>query len=565
MPRNIKRSDYNRMYGPTTGDRVRLADTNLFARVERDDTLPGFEPVTGFGRPVRDGMLIGRDHGPSQLDLVITNALVIDPVLGIFKSNIGIKDGRIAGIGRAGNSDVTDNIDLVISGATGIISGEGAIVTPGAVDSHVHLSSSSLIGAALYSGITTLVGQGSGGVWDLGVNPLNNMLRVFEAFEAIPLNLAVLARGSSDREQLQSHFETGVSGLKVHEDVGAFPAVIDACLSVADAYGGQVAAHTDGINESGALSETISAIAGRSIHAYHVEGSGGGHAPNLLEICSVPNVIGSSTNPTLPYSVNSVAEQLDMIMTVHRLDYSLQEDIEAARDRVRSGTIAAESLLHDLGAIAIISSDSQGMGRLGQVVSRTWQLAHRMKAVLGGGFDPATGEGDDNARIQQYIAKYTINPAIAHGLDHEVGSLEPGKLADLIIWQPAFFGAKPLSIVKGGFVVAAQVGDGDGSTRASQPLIYAPMWGGYGLAPAQLAVNFVSDSASAGIPGGGHLRRRPVSVRNTRQTFKSAMLHNATNPNVRVDPATHEVFVDDARVEIPPADELPLAQRYFMA
>ncbi|CAN5251161.1 urease subunit alpha [soil metagenome] len=565
MPRSIKRSDYNRMYGPTTGDRVRLADTNLFARVERDDTLPGFEPVTGFGRPVRDGMLIGRDHGPSQLDLVITNALVIDPVLGIFKSNIGIKDGRIAGIGRAGNPDVTDNIELVISGATGIISGEGSIVTPGAVDSHVHLSSSSLIGAALYSGVTTMVGQGSGGVWDLGVNPLNNMLRVFEAFEAIPLNLAVLARGSSDREQLQSHFESGVSGLKVHEDVGAFPAVIDACLSVADAYGGQVAAHTDGINESGALTETISAIAGRSIHAYHVEGSGGGHAPNLLEICSVPNVIGSSTNPTLPYSLNSVAEQLDMIMTVHRLDYSLEEDVEAAMDRVRAGTIAAESLLHDLGAIAIVSSDSQGMGRLGQVVSRTWQLAHRMKEVLGGGFNPVTGEGDDNARIQQYIAKYTINPAIAHGLDHEVGSLEPGKLADIIIWQPAFFGAKPLSIVKGGFVVAAQVGDGDGSTRASQPLIYAPMWGGYGLAPAQLAVNFVSESASAGIPRGGHLRRRPVSVRNTRQTFKSAMLHNVSNPNVRVDPATNEVFVDNARVEIPPADELPLAQRYFLA
>ncbi len=565
MPRNIERGDYNRMYGPTTGDRVRLADTNLFARVERDDTLPGAEPVTGFGRPVRDGMLFGRAHGPSQLDLVITNALVIDPVLGIFKSNIGIKDGRIAGIGRAGNPDVTDNIDLILSGATGIISGEGLIVTPGAVDSHVHLSSSSLLGAALYSGVTTLVGQGSGGVWDLGVNPLNNMLRLFEAFEAIPLNLAVLARGSSDREQLQSHFESGVSGLKVHEDVGAFPAVIDACLSVADAYGGQVAAHTDGINESGALSETISAIAGRSIHAYHVEGSGGGHAPNLLEICSVPNVIGSSTNPTLPYSVNSAAEQFDMIMTVHRLDYGLQEDVEAAMDRVRSGTIAAESLLHDLGAIAIVSSDSQGMGRLGQVVSRTWQLAHRMKEVRGGGFHPGSGEGDDNARILQYIAKYTINPAIAHGLDHEVGSLEPGKLADLIIWQPAFFGAKPLSIVKGGFVVAAQVGDGDGSTRASQPLIYAPMWGSYGLAPAQLAVNFVSESAAGGIPRGGHLRRRPVSVRNTRQTFRSAMLHNVATPNVRVDPATHEVFVDDTRVEIPPAEHLPLAQRYFLA
>jgi urease subunit alpha len=565
MPRNIDRGDYNRMFGPTTGDRVRLGDTNLFARVERDDSLHGFEPVTGFGRPVRDGMLLGRQHGPSQLDLVITNALVIDPVLGIFKSNIGIKDGRIAGIGRAGNPDVTDNIDLVISGATGIIPAEGAIVTPGAVDSHVHLSSSSLVGAALFSGVTTLVAQGSGGVWDLGVNPLNNMLRLFEAFEAIPLNLAVLARGSSDREQLQSHFESGVSGLKVHEDVGAFPAVIDACLTVADAYGGQVAAHTDGINEAGYLTETISAINGRSIHAYHVEGSGGGHAPNMLEICSHSNVIGSSTNPTLPYSVNSVAEQLDMIMAVHRLDYRLPEDVQAAMDRVRAGTIGAESLLHDLGAIAIVSSDSQGMGRLGQVVSRTWQLAHWMKEVLGGGFNPDTGEGDDNDRILRYIAKHTINPAIAHGLDHEVGSLEPGKLADIIIWQPAFFGAKPLSIIKGGFVAAAQVGDGDGSTRSSQPLIYEPMWGGYGLAPARLAVNFVSQSASAGIPQGSHLQRRPVTVGNTRTTFKPAMVRNTSSPQVRVDPESLEVFIDDVRAEVPPAEYLPLAQRMFLA
>ena len=565
MPRRVERGDYNRMFGPTTGDRVRLGDTNLFARVERDDSLHGFEPVTGFARPVRDGMLIGRQHGPSQLDLVVTNALVIDPVLGIFKSNIGIKDGRIAGIGRAGNPDVTDNIDLVISSATGIVPAEGMIVTPGAVDSHVHLSSSSLIGAALYSGVTTLVAQGSGGVWDLGVNPLNNMLRLFEAFEAFPLNLAVLARGSSDREQLQSHFEAGASGLKVHEDVGAFPAVIDACLSVADDYGGQVAAHTDGINESGSLSETLDAIGGRSIHAYHVEGSGGGHAPNLLEICSVPNVIGSSTNPTLPFSVNSVAEQFDMIMTVHRLDYNIAEDVEAVMDRVRASTIGAEGLLHDLGAIAIVSSDSQGMGRLGQVVARTWQLAHRMKEIVGGGFNPETGAGDDNERILQYIAKYTINPAIAHGLDHEVGSLEPGKLADLVIWQPAFFGAKPLSVIKGGFVAAAQVGDGDGSTRTSQPLIYAPMWGGYGQAPAQLAVNFVSASAANGIPRGQHLRRRPVAVQNTRQTYKTAMVHNTATPAVRVDPETWEVFVDDTRVEIPPAEYLPLAQRMFLA
>ncbi len=559
----MERHDYNRLYGPTTGDRVRLADTNLFARVERDDSLPGFEPVGGFGRPLRDGMLIGRSS-PSQLDLVVANAIVIDPVLGIFKSNIGIKDGRIVGIGRAGNPDVTSNIDLVIGPATGIVPASGMIATAGAVDSHVHLSSSSLAATALYSGVTTLVGQGSGGVFDLGVNPLANMLHVFEAFEAIPLNLGVLARGSSDRAQLATHFESGASGLKIHEDVGAFPAVIDACLSIADQYGGQVAMHTDGINEAGALSETIAAIAGRSIHAFHVEGSGGGHAPNLIEICSIPNVIGSSTNPTLPLSINSIAEQLEMIMIVHGMDPSLPEDVRAAQDRIRVSTMAAEDVLHDLGAIAIISSDSQGMGRIGQVVSRTWQLAHHMKAVRGGGFDETTQGGDDNDRILRYIAKYTINPAIAHGLDHEVGSLEPGKLADIVIWHPAFFGIKPTAIIKGGFVAAAQVGDGDGSTRASQPLVYRPMWGDMGLAPSRLSVNFVSESAADGIPMGQHLQRRPVAVGNVRNTFKSAMRLNTASPEVRVDPERLDVTIDGQLVENRPAERLPLAQRYFI-
>lgn len=564
MPLRMDRPEYNRLYGVTAGDRVRLADTNLFARVERDDTLPGFEPVAGFGRPLRDGMLIGRSS-PSQLDVVITNVLVIDPVLGIFKSNIGIKDGRIAGIGRAGNPDVTDNIDVVIGSATGMIPGDGLIATPGAIDSHVHLSSSSLTGAALYSGVTTLVAQGSGGVWDLGVNPIANMTHLYEAFEAIPINLAVLGRGSTDVAQLEEHFESGVSGLKIHEDVGAFPAVIDACLTVADHYGGQVAIHTDGLNEAGAIEETISAIAGRSIHAYHVEGSGGGHAPNVIEICSEANVIGSSTNPTLPYSINSVAEQFDMIVAIHRLDRRLVEDVAAARDRVRASTIAAEDVLHDIGAIAIVSSDSQGMGRIGQVTSRTWQVAHHMKQVRGGGFDPDTGNGDDNARILQYIAKTTINPAITHGLDHEVGSLEPGKLADIILWHPAFFGAKPAMVVKGGFVVAAQVGDGDGSTRNSQPLVYRPMWGGMGAAPARLSVNFVSEAAANGIPGAEHLQRRPVAVRNTRSTYKDAMLRNTASPEVSVDTESLEVFIDGLPVVNPPAEELPLAQRYFLA
>jgi urease subunit alpha len=564
MPREIERSEYNRRFGATTGDHVRLGDTNLFARITHDDSLPGSEPLAGFARPLRDGMLFGRSS-PSQLDLLITNVIIIDPLLGIFKSNIGIKDGRIAGIGRAGNPDVTDGIDLVIGSATGLIAGDGLIATPGAIDSHVHLSSPSMAPAALYSGVTTMVAQGSGGVWDLGVNPGNNLRHVFEAFESIPINLATLGRGSTDRAQLEAHLRSGASGFKIHEDVGAFSSVIDTCLTLADETGVQVAIHTDGINEGGELQDTIAAVAGRSIHAYHVEGSGGGHAPNLLEICSEQNIIGSSTNPTLPYSVNSLAEQVDMILTVHRGNPGNPEDFAAAQDRVRAGTIAAEDVLHDLGAIAIVSSDSQGMGRIGQVISRTWQLAHHMKQVRGGGFDPDTRNGDDNDRILQYIAKYTINPAIAHGLDGEVGSLTPGTLADIVLWRPAFFGAKPQVIVKGGFVTAGQISDGDGSTRVSQPLIFGPMWGGLGIAPAQLAVNFVSSWAQNGIPDGQHLRRRCVTVRNTRQTFKKDMVRNTASPVVRVDRQTHDVTIDGWPVQNPPADTLPLAQRYFLA
>jgi len=566
MPVRLARRDYASWYGPTTGDHVRLADTNLFARIERDDTLPGFEPLVGFGRPVRDGMLASRDHGPSKLDLVITNVVVMDPVLGIFKSNIGIKDGRIVAIGRAGNPDVMDDVEVLISNATGIIPAEGLIATPGAVDAHVHLSSTSVVSAALSAGITTLVAQGSGGVWDLGVNPVTNLRHLFEAFEGIPLNLAVLGRGSSDTAQLVEHLEAGCAGFKVHEDVGAFPAVVDACLTIADQSGVQVALHTDGLNEAGSLRETIAAIAGRSIHAYHVEGSGGGHAPNVLEIVSEPNVIGSSTSPTIPYSRNSTAELFDMIVAVHRLSLTIPTDVAAARDRVRASTIAAEDVLHDLGAIAIMSSDSQGMGRIGEVITRTWQLAHRMKELRGGGFDPATGEGDDNPRILQYLAKYTINPAIAHGLDHEVGSLEPGKLADIVLWHPAFFGAKPAAVIKGGFVAWAPVGDGMGSTRWSQPLIYRPMFGGLGHAPAALSLAFVAPvAAEARLFERFGLQRRAVPVRNTRGTFKDAMRHNTASPRVTVDPRTLEVTIDGSVVDIPPAEELPLTFRYFIA
>lgn len=566
MPFEMNRDDFNAIYGPTVGDRIRLADTNLFIRIDRDDSLAGSELITGFGRPVRDGMLIGRQPGPSKLDLLVTNVVVLDPVLGVIKTNIGIKDGRIVGVGRAGNPDVTNDIELVLSASTGIVNGDHLIATPGGVDSHVHLSSTSLIGAALTSGLTTLVGQGSGGVWDLGVNPAANLLHIFEAFEDIPLNLALLGRGSSSREHLEAHIEAGNAGLKIHEDVGAFPAVIDTCLSVADETGVQVAIHTDGLNEVGSLRETVSAIAGRSIHAFHVEGSGGGHAPNLLEIVREANVIGSSTNPTIPYSKNSLAEQLEMIIAVHRLSSSIETDLAAARDRIRASTMAAEDVLHDLGAISIMSSDSQGMGRIGEVISRTWQLAHRMKELRGGGFDVETGEGDDNPRVLQYLAKYTLNPAVAHGLAHQVGSLEPGKLADIVLWQPAFFGAKPQAVIKGGFVAWAAVGDGVGSTRTSQPLVYRPMFGGLGRTPASLSLNFISQQAfDAGFERGNHLSREAVPVENTRQTFKRAMRYNGSCPNVRVDHRSLEVEIDGQVVDSPPAESLPLTHRYFVA
>jgi urease subunit alpha len=566
MPYPMDRHTYAALYGPTSGDRVRLADTNLFARIERDDALPGNELRFGMGRPLRDGMLISRRPGPSQLDVVITGALVMDPVLGIFKSDIGIKDGRIVAIGRAGNPDTTDGVDLAIGGGTGFIGGYGLIATPGGVDSHVHLITTSLLPAAITSGLTSLVVQGSGGVGDLGVHPETNMRRLLQAFEAVPINIAMLGRGSASREQVTEHIELGCAGLKIHEDLGAYPAVVDTCLSVADDTGVQVAIHTDGLQETMALSETIAAIDGRSIHAFHVEGSGGGHAPNLIEIVSVPNVLGSSTNPTIPYSVNSLAEQLDMIITVHGLSPLFETDMAAARGRVRASTIAAESVLHDMGAISIMSSDSQGMGRIGQVISRTWQLAHRMKEVRGDGFDPASGDGDDNARILRYLAKYTLNPAIAHGLDREVGSLEPGKLADIVLWQPAFFGVKPAAIIKGGFVAWGPVGDGDGSTAAAQPLIYRPMWGALGQTPADLAVNFISRAAyDGGFARRFLVQRRALPIRDTRATFKASMRHNDSVPAVAVDPETFEVSIGGETVSLAPAESLPLTTRYFVA
>jgi urease subunit alpha len=556
----MDRKDYASLYGPTKGDKVRLADTNLFAEVEEDYTSYGDELLIGFGKTIREGMqATGRAGNDSKLDLIVTNAVVIDPVLGIFKGNIGIKDGRIVGIGSAGNPDIVDNVDLVIGTSTSVLPAEGLIATPGGVDSHVHLSTPAIVATAISSGITTLVGMGSGGVFDVGVNPAYNLERMLEAWETIPLNIALLGRGSSVHEDaLMRNIEAGAAGLKIHEDFAAFPEVIDRCLSVAEAMNVPVAMHTDSLNESAELEDTLEALRGRTVHAYHVEGSGGGHVPNLIEIVSFSHALTSSTNPTLPYSINAPLEQFDMIMTVHRMSYALEADVAAARSRVRASTIAAETVLHDLGAIAMVSSDSLGMGRVGEVISRTWQIAHRMKEVNG------NPKGNDNERILRYIAKYTINPAITHGLAHEIGSLEPGKWADIVLWHPAFFGVKPQAVIKGGYVVWAPMGDGNATTRIAQPQIYRPMWGSYGAAPASLCISFVSrQSLEAGLARRLGTRRRLTAIASTRRLSRSDMVRNTACPTVKVDPETYEVYIDGRRVELEPAYTLPLSQRYF--
>jgi urease subunit alpha len=560
MPFQMDRKDYASLYGPTKGDKVRLADTNLFAEVEEDYTSYGDELLIGFGKTIREGMqATGRAGNDSKLDLIVTNAVVIDPVLGIFKGNIGIKDGRIVGIGSAGNPDIVDNVDLVIGTSTSVLPAEGLIATPGGVDSHVHLSTPAIVATAISSGITTLVGMGSGGVFDVGVNPAYNLERMLEAWETIPLNIALLGRGSTVHEDaLMRNIEAGAAGLKIHEDFAAFPEVIDRCLSVAEAMDVPVAMHTDSLNESAELEDTLEALRGRTVHAYHVEGSGGGHVPNLIEIVSFSHALTSSTNPTLPYSINAPLEQFDMIMTVHRMSYALEADVAAARSRVRASTIAAETVLHDLGAIAMVSSDSLGMGRVGEVISRTWQIAHRMKEVNG------NPKGNENERILRYIAKYTINPAITHGLAHEIGSLEPGKWADIVLWHPAFFGVKPQAVIKGGYVVWAPMGDGNAATRVAQPQIYRPMWGSYGAAPASLCISFVSrQSLEAGLARRLGTRRRLTAIASTRRLSRSDMVRNTACPTVKVDPETYDVYIDGRKVELEPAYTLPLSQRYF--
>jgi urease subunit alpha len=551
----LGRPEYAARYGPTTGDRVRLGDTDLLARIERDETSYGDEVLRGWAKTLRTGIMLNDElPAASELDLIVTNVVVLDPVLGVFKANIGVKDGLIAGIGRAGNPDVVDNPDLLLGPNTAPVYGHGFIATPGGIDTHVHLVQPRLIPVALAAGMTTLITGG------LNENPAFNLEHMFLAFEAMPVNLGVLGRAASyTAAPLARQIESGACGLKVHEDYAGYPSIVDRALTVADAYDVQIAMHTDGLNESCELDETVAAIAGRTIHAYHVEGIGGGHAPDILAIAGVGHVIGSSTTPTIPYGRNVVAEHRAMMWSVHGMNPRVPSDHAMIADRIRDSTMRAESVLHELGAISIINSDSQGMGRIGEVVRRTWQLAHQMKRLR----DPAAPH--DNPRILQYLAKYTINPARAHGVDRWVGSLEPGKLADIVLWRPELFGVKPELVIKGGYAAWGALGEGNASIAQSEPVLYGPHWGGSGLAAASLSVDFVSAAAAAGgFRRRLRTRRRAIAVSGTRRVGKRHMLYNQANPRVEIDPGSAEIRIDGQPLPALPADDLPLNRRYFL-
>ncbi|HXH04133.1 MAG TPA: urease subunit alpha [Candidatus Competibacteraceae bacterium] len=574
MSRRIGRRAYAEMYGPTAGDRVRLGDTELWIEVERDYTVYGDEVKFGGGKVIRDGM------GQSQVtnaagatDTVITNALIVDH-WGIVKADIGLQNGRIAAIGKAGNPDVQPGVDIVIGPGTEVIAGEGLIATAGGVDSHIHFICPQQIEEALMSGVTTMLGGGTGPATGTNATTCTpgpwHIARMLQAADAFPMNLGFLGKGNASLPAaLEEQIEAGAMGLKLHEDWGSTPAAIDCCLAVADRYDVQVAIHTDTLNESGFVEDTLAAFKGRTIHTYHTEGAGGGHAPDIIRACGEPNVLPSSTNPTRPYTVNTVDEHLDMLMVCHHLDPSIPEDVAFADSRIRRETIAAEDILHDLGAFSMISSDSQAMGRVGEVITRTWQTAHKMKVQRGPLPAPAgsRGAGDraDNFRIKRYVAKYTLNPAITHGISHEVGSLEVGKLADIVLWRPAFFGVKPALILKGGMIVAAPMGDANASIPTPQPVHYRPMFGAFGGARASTSLAFVSQAAlSSGALDRLGLQKRLVAVQNTRSLGKSDMVHNAYQPHMEVDPQTYEVRADGVLLTCEPATVLPLAQRYFL-
>ncbi len=567
----IGRRAYAEMFGPTVGDRVRLADTALLAQVERDFTVYGEEVKFGGGKVIRDGMGQSQRPAAACADTVITNALIIDH-WGIVKADIGIKDGRIQGIGKAGNPDIQPGVTIVIGAATEIVAGEGLIVTAGGIDTHIHFICPQQIEEALASGITTMIGGGTGpatGTFATTVTPGPwHLERMLQAAEAFPINLGFLGKGNAAlTAPLEEQIAAGAIGLKLHEDWGTTPAAIDAALTVADRTDTQIAIHTDTLNEAGFVETTIRAIAGRVIHTYHTEGAGGGHAPDIIRICGEPNVLPSSTNPTRPYTVNTLDEHLDMLMVCHHLDPGIAEDVAFAESRIRRETIAAEDILHDLGAISMMSSDSQAMGRVGEVILRTWQTAHKMKVQRGPLAEPGYADPPehDNARIKRYVAKYTINPALAHGIAHEVGSVEVGKWADLVLWKPAFFGVKPYVVIKGGVIAMAQMGDPNASIPTPQPVHYRPQFGAYGGSVLRNSLTFVSQAALAASIGERYgLRKRLVAVRGIRTLSKRDMIHNGATPRIEVDPETYKVYADGQLLDCAPAAELPMAQRYFL-
>jgi len=563
----ISREAYAEMYGPTTGDKVRLADTELFIEVEKDLTTYGEEVKFGGGKVIRDGMGQSQLCSKDVVDVVITNALILDH-WGIIKADIGIKNGRISGIGKSGNPDIQPNVDIAIGAGTEAIASEGQIVTAGGIDAHIHFICPQQVEDALMSGITTMLGGGTGPTSGTNATTCTpgpwNIHRMLEASEDLPMNLGFMGKGNASLPQpLEEQVLAGAMGLKLHEDWGTTPAAIDNCLSVAENYDVQVAIHTDTLNESGFVEDTIAAFKGRAIHTYHTEGAGGGHAPDIIRVCGYSNVLPSSTNPTRPYTINTVDEHLDMLMVCHHLDPSIAEDVAFAESRIRRETIAAEDILHDLGAFSMIASDSQAMGRVGEVIIRTWQTANKMK-IQRGSLDEETSD-NDNFRAKRYIAKYTINPAITHGISHEVGSVEVGKLADLVLWKPKFFGAKPSLIIKGGMIVAAPMGDPNASIPTPQPVYYRKMFGALGAARLNTRMTFLSQaSIDNGIVEQLALKSLIGSVKACRSVTKSSMIHNDYQPNIEVDSQTYEVKADGVLLTCEPAEELALAQRYFL-
>jgi urease subunit alpha len=563
----ISRQAYAEMFGPTTGDRVRLADSELFIEIECDHTIYGEEVKFGGGKVIRDGMGQSQRTSKEAVDTVITNAVIVDHT-GIFKADIGIKSGRIAVIGKAGNPDIQPGITIVIGPGTDVIAGEGRIVTAGGIDTHIHFICPQQIDDALAGGITTMIGGGTGpshGTFATTCTPGPwHIERMLQAADGYPINLGFLGKGNASQpEPLREQIAAGAIGLKLHEDWGTTPAAIDHCLAVAEETDTQVSIHTDTLNEAGFVEASIAAFKGRTIHTLHTEGAGGGHAPDIIRVCGEANVLPSSTNPTRPYTVNTLDEHLDMLMVCHHLDPAIAEDLAFAESRIRRETIAAEDILHDLGAISIMSSDSQAMGRIGEVITRTWQTAHKMKVQRG----PLPGDPtrNDNLRVKRYVAKYTINPAIAHGIAHEIGSVEVGKWADLVLWEPAFFGAKPALILKGGMINLSLMGDPNASIPTPQPVHYREMFATRGGALAATSLTFISqEAATAGIGERFGLRKTVVPVHGIRSLRKSNMIHNNYLPKITVDPETYEVVADGALLTCEPAAVLPMAQRYFL-